>query len=130
MVLTMATAKQFEVEVTVPEGMQAGDTFKVLVEAPEVPKQSRGKVSGIALEDMTDDELKVEATNAKSVLYKAKKREADADTIAKNEARVAAVEAEKARRKALSTPEGTTVEETDSNENTDESVDSETANEI
>lgn len=128
MVITMALAKQFEVEVTVPEGCIEGDVFKITVETPELPKQGRGKVAGIALEDMTDEQLKVELVNAKSVLYKAKKREADAATIEANQARVDAAEAEKAKRKAASVPAGTTVEETD--DTNVESVDPETANEI
>lgn len=37
----------------------------------ELPKaQSRGQLSGIAIEDMTDDQLKIEYRNANSVYYK------------------------------------------------------------
>jgi hypothetical protein len=97
----MAFAKKFKVEVTVPEGYKAGDTFQVEVEAPEVEKQTRGTLSGLALSDMTDEQIKQELTNANSVLYKAKKRGVDADKIAIYEARVAAVKAEKDLRKPV-----------------------------
>lgn len=60
--------------------------------------QRRGQLSGIAIEDMTDEQLKIEIVNSKSVLYKAQKRGASADTIAKNQARVDAAMAEKAKR--------------------------------
>lgn len=91
-------AKTFEIEVTVPEGMTAGDTFTVEVEAPVADKKPRGQLAGIALEDMTDEQLKRELINANSVLYKAKQRGAGEDTIAANEARVEAAKAEKAKR--------------------------------
>lgn len=94
----MSYAKKFEVEVTVPAGLKAGDKFNVTVEAPELPKQARGQLNGLTLEEMTDDQLKVELINSKSVLYKAKKRGADQATIDANQARVDAAEAEKAKR--------------------------------
>ena len=68
------------------------------VEAPAKEKKPRGQLAGIALEDMTDDQLKREITNANSVLYKAKQRGADEEIIAKHEARVEAAKAEKAKR--------------------------------
>lgn len=91
-------AKTFEVEVTVPEGMSAGDKFTIEVEAPVVEKKQRGQLAGIALEDMTDEQLKREIINANSVLYKAKQRGASEETIAANQARVDAAKAEKAKR--------------------------------
>lgn len=93
--------KTFEIEVTVPEGKVAGDTFTVEVEAPTMPKKPRGQLAGIALEDMTDEQLKREIINANSVLYKAKQRGAGEETIAANEARVEAAKAEKAKRTGL-----------------------------
>ena len=36
--------KKFEIEVTVPEGMTAGDTFTVEVEMPAVEKKIKAKV--------------------------------------------------------------------------------------
>ena len=98
-------AKTFEVEVTVPEGLHAGDTFTVEVEVPKLPKQARGQLAGIALEDMTDDQLKREIINASSVLYKAKQRGASEETIAANQARVDAAKAEKAKRMPVAAPE-------------------------
>ena len=91
-------AKTFEVEVTVPEGMSAGDKFTIEVEAPVAEKKPRGQLAGIALEDMTDEQLKRELINANSVLYKAKQRGASEETIATNQARVDAAKAEKAKR--------------------------------
>lgn len=91
-------AKKFEVEVIVPEGLSAGDKFTIEVEAPVVEKKPRGQLAGIALEDMTDEQLKRELINANSVLYKAKQRGASEETIAANQARVDAAKAEKAKR--------------------------------
>lgn len=91
-------AKKFEVEVTVPEGLSAGDKFTVEVEAPTPEKKPRGQLAGITLEDMTDEQLKRELINANSVLYKAKQRGASEETIAANQARVDAAKAEKAKR--------------------------------
>lgn len=98
-------SKTFEIEVTVPEGMSAGDTFKVEVEMPVAEKKPRGQLAGIALEDMTDEQLKRELINANSVLYKAKQRGASPETIAANEARVNAAKAEKAKRSGVSEAE-------------------------
>ena len=92
------TMAKFTVEVTVPEGLTAGDTFTVEVEAPKKEKKPRGQLAGIALADMTDEQLKREIINANSVLYKAKQRGASEETIAANQARVDAAKAEKARR--------------------------------
>ena len=91
-------AKKFEVEVTVPEGMSAGDKFTIEVEAPVAEKNPIGQLAGIALEYMTDEQLKLELINANSVLYKAKQRGASDETIAANQARVDAAKAEKAKR--------------------------------
>lgn len=60
--------------------------------------QRRGQLAGIDLIDMTDSQLRREIINAKSVLYKAAKRNAEQATIDKNQARVDAAMAEKARR--------------------------------
>ena len=90
-------AKSFEVEVTVPEGLKAGDTFTLEVEVPASTKK-RGQLAGIAIADMTDEQLKREIINASSVLYKAKQRGASEETIAANQARLDAAKAEKAKR--------------------------------
>ena len=88
-------ANVFEVEVTVPEGCKPGDTFKVQVEVPKAERKLRGQLAGIALADMTEEQLKREIINANSVLYKAIQRGAAAETIAANQARVDAAKAEK-----------------------------------
>lgn len=79
-------------EVTCPH---CNETY--LVEVP-VAEKRRGQLYGIALEDMTDEQLKREIINANSVLYKAKQRGAAEDIIAKNQARLDAAKAEKAKR--------------------------------
>ena len=90
--------KSVTLELTVPEGLVAGDIFTVEVELPTPEKKPRGQLAGISLEDMTDEQLKRELINANSVLYKAKQRGATPETIAANEARVEAAKAEKAKR--------------------------------
>ena len=94
-------------EVTCPH---CNETFEVEAPAPE--KKPRGQLAGIALEDMTDDQLKREIINANSVLYKAKQRGASEDVIAKNQARVDAAKAEKAKRTPVVESEAPLVEET------------------
>lgn len=91
-------AKSFKVELIVPEGLVGGDTFTAVVEMPAKVKKERGQLFGIALTEMTDEQLKREIINANSVLYKAKQRGAAPETIAANEARVEAAKAEKAKR--------------------------------
>lgn len=66
-------------------------------------KKPRGQLAGIALEDMTDEQLKREIINANSVLYKAKQRGASEEVIAANQARVDAAKAEKAKRTPVAT---------------------------
>jgi len=88
----------FTVEVEVPTGKKAGDVFEIEVQAPTPVKQPRGQLAGIALEDMTKDQLAREIINAKSVLYKATQRGAAQETIDRNQARVDAALAEKAKR--------------------------------
>jgi hypothetical protein len=60
--------------------------------------QRRGQLAGLTVEEMSDEQLKREVINSNSVLYKAKQRGASAETIAKNQDRVDAVQAEKAKR--------------------------------
>lgn len=60
--------------------------------------QRRGQLAGLELETMSDEQLKRELVNAKSVLYKAEQRKAAIETIEKNQARVDAAVAEKAKR--------------------------------
>lgn len=79
-------------EVTCPHCNQVFE-----VEVPTTEKR-RGQLYGIALADMTDEQLKREIINANSVLYKAKQRGAAEETIAANQARLDAAKAEKAKR--------------------------------
>ena len=114
MVITMA--KTITVEVEAPKDLKAGEVFSVEVEIPKPKRKPRGQLAGIALEDMTDEQLKREIINANSVLYKAKQRGAPEETIAANQARVDRAKAEKAKRAGLkekaSTKEKTTKEKT------------------
>jgi len=73
--------------------------------------QRRGTLAGIPLEEMTDEQLKIEIRNAKSVLYKAQKRNAPAETILNNQARVDAALAEKAKRDAAKASKEDSAEE-------------------
>lgn len=69
-------------------------------EVVQTPKtfERRGKLAGLTVGEMSDEQLKRELINSKSVLYKAKKRNAPEATIAFNQKRVDAAEAEKAKR--------------------------------
>ena len=103
------------------------ETFEV--EAPAKVKKPRGQLAGIAIEDMTDEQLKREIINANSVLYKAKQRGAAADVIAANQARVDAARAEKEKRHPVvvaAADENTDVYAEDVTETFDE----DTANEV
>ena len=64
----------------------------------------RGQLVGLELPEMTDEQLKRELINSKSVLYKAKQRNAAPELIAKNEERVSLALAEKEARAAIATP--------------------------
>ncbi|MNU34925.1 hypothetical protein D3C71_235130 [compost metagenome] len=74
------------------------ENLETIVNTPVQTSVRRGQLSGLNLEEMTDEQLKRELINANSVLYKATQRKASADTIAKNQARVDAAKAEKERR--------------------------------
>ena len=91
-------------EITCPH---CGGTITIERPAP----QRRGVLAGIAVEDMTDEQLKIEIRNAKSVLYKAQKRNAPAETILNNQARLEAALAEKAKREAAKAPKEESAEE-------------------
>lgn len=106
------------------------ETFEV--EAPAKVKKPRGQLAGIAIEDMTDEQLKREIINANSVLYKAKQRGAAADVIAANQARVDAARAEKEKRHPVVVAAATAADEdTDVYaEDVTETFDEDTANEV
>lgn len=86
----MANAKKLRVNVTVPEGFAPGDTFVIEVEVPA----GRGRTRNTKpIKEMTREELKREIINAGSVLYKAQKRGADEEVIARNQERLDAAKA-------------------------------------
>jgi hypothetical protein len=87
-----------KIEVTCPN---CASVFEA--EIPKAPVK-RGQLYGIALTDMTDEQLKREIINAKSVLYKAIQRGAADEVIAANQARVDRALAEKAKRAAAAAP--------------------------
>lgn len=120
MVITMA--KTVTIEVEAPKNLKAGEVFSVEVEIPKPKRKPRGQLAGIALIDMTDEQLKREIINANSVLYKAKQRGAPEETIAANQARVDAAKALKAKRAGVK-EEAAVKEET-------EATDADTATEI
>lgn len=91
-------AKKFQIEVEVPQGLQAGDKFAVLIEAPSTPRVVKTKLANIPLEQMTMEQLKKERINARSVLYKATRRD-DTVAIAHATERVNKVAREIAKRK-------------------------------
>lgn len=101
-------SKVITVELTVPEGLKAGDKFIAEVEIPNAEKKPRGMLAGLSLEEMTDEQLKRELINANSVLYKAEQRGAQQSTIDANRARVEAVKAEKAKRAPVTVAATTT----------------------
>lgn len=72
----------------------AGDTVEFDYELP-AKAGTRGQLTGIPLEDMTDDQLKIEYRNAHSVFYKTQK--AGRDTTKASE-RLERVKAEMAKR--------------------------------
>jgi hypothetical protein len=101
----MAT-KKITLTVVAPKDLLKGEEFEYTYETTSATtKGTRGQLAGIALADMTDEQLKRELINANSVLYKAKQRGASAETVTANQTRVDAVKAEK----ALRTPEPTPV---------------------
>jgi hypothetical protein len=90
------------ITVIAPKDLLEGESFEYTL--PEEPRKPRGQLAGIAIADMTDEQLKREIINANSVLYKAKQRGADQKTIDANQVRVDAAKAEKAKRDAAKTP--------------------------
>ena len=90
-------AKTFQIEVEVPHGLKAGDRFAISVEAPATPKTKKTKIANIPLEQMTMEQLKKERVNARSVLYKATRRD-DKEAIAHATERVNKVAKEIAKR--------------------------------
>lgn len=80
------------------------ESLKEIASTPAAAGKRRGQLAGLDITEMTDEQLKREKINATSVLYKAKQRGAGEDTIAKNQARVDAVNAELEKRKPATAP--------------------------
>lgn len=81
----------------------------ITIERPAA--QRRGQLTGLDIADMTDAQLKIEKINSGSVLYKAIKRGASAETVGKNQARFDAVKAEIEKRAAAKAPVATATTE-------------------
>lgn len=99
-----AGPKIVKVSFTADRDIKAGETVEFDYELPASAR--RGAVVGIPLEEMTDDQLKIEYRNANSVFYKTNK--AGRDT-AKSKARLDAVKAEMAKRGIQHTSRGSHV---------------------
>lgn len=67
--------KKFQIEIEVPHGLQAGDRFAIDVETPSAPKIRKTRLANIPVGQMTMEQLKQERINARSVLYKAIRRD-------------------------------------------------------
>lgn len=88
-----AKPRIIKVSFTADRDIAAGETVEFEYEVPKAER--RGAVAGIALEDMTDDQLKIEYRNANSVAYKTRKAGRDAS---KADARLEACKAEMEKR--------------------------------
>lgn len=100
-----AKPKMIKVSFVADKDYKAGETIEFDYEVPK-GMSTRGAVAGIALVDMTDDQLKIEYRNANSVFYKAKKANKNPDTIKKAEVRLEAVKAEMEKRGIQPTSRG------------------------
>jgi hypothetical protein len=90
-------AKTFQIEIEVPHGLRAGDRFAIDVSAPATPRVKRTRIVDAPLEQMTMEQLKRERINARSVLYKASRRD-DTTAILEATKRVNRVAKEIAKR--------------------------------
>ena len=68
--------RTIKVSFTAEQDIKAGETIEFEYTLPKA--SSRGQVVGIPLEEMTDDQLKIEYRNANSVYYKTSKAGRDA----------------------------------------------------
>ena len=71
-----AKPRVIKVSYTADRDIAAGETIEFEYEVPKAER--RGIVAGIPLEEMTDDQLKIEYRNANSVFYKTTKAGRDA----------------------------------------------------
>ena len=98
-----AKPRTIKVSYTADHDIKAGETVEFEYELPKA--QARGVVAGIPLEEMTDDQLKIEYRNANSVHYKTAKAGRDAS---KAKARLDACKAEMDKRGIAPTGRGGT----------------------
>jgi hypothetical protein len=78
-------------EDAIVSAVEVAETLKAIAAVTANGGKRRGQLTGLALEDMTLEQLKREKINAGSVHYKAEKRGAPAETVARNKARLDAV---------------------------------------
>jgi hypothetical protein len=100
-----AKPKVIKVKFVADKDYKAGDEIEFDYEVPK-GMGTRGAVAGIPLDEMTDDQLKIEYRNANSVFYKAKKANKNQDTITKSETRLEACKAEMEKRGIQPTARG------------------------
>lgn len=96
-----AKPRVIKVRFVADHDIKAGEEIEFEYELPKA--QSRGQVAGIPLEEMTDDQLRIEYRNANSVAYKTKKAGRDAT---KAEERLERVKAEMEKRNIAPTSRG------------------------
>lgn len=85
-----AKPKTIKVQFTATEDIAAGTTVEFDFEIPK-GTSSRGELSGVSLDEMTDEQLKIEYRNANSVYYKQSKKPGTDTT--KSKTRLEAVKA-------------------------------------
>lgn len=100
-----AKPRVIKVTFTADRDIAAGETITFDYELPK-SNGTRGMLSGIPLDEMTDEQLKIEYRNANSVAYKARKKGKPSE---KAEARLEAVKAKMAERGIQPTSRGTAV---------------------
>jgi len=81
-----------KVTAVVPEGAKPGDEFTFDYELP-VGARRIGTLAGISIEDMDEDQLRIERRNAHSVWYKANKKDPVSEGTKKAKERLDKVEA-------------------------------------
>lgn len=92
-----AKPKVIKVKFVADRDIAAGEEIEFDYEIPKGASR-RGAVAGIPLEEMTNDQLKIEYRNANSVYYKAKKANKNPETIEKATVRLNNVKAEMEKR--------------------------------
>lgn len=96
--------RKIKVSYIADKDYKTGDTIEFEYEIPK-GDGTRGQLFGLSLEEMTDDQLKIEYRNANSVAYKTKKANRDSS---KADARLEACKAEMEKRGIQPTARATT----------------------